>query len=87
MPNLYFYRDSNGNEADIIFQNGRELVAIEVKSSSTYQSTLLKGLKKVVSLSPSIVKAYLVYAGSYKAFSDGLIALKYNQVEDIFTVE
>lgn len=84
LPNLYFYRDSNGNEADLIVQNGRELFAVEIKSSSTYQSALLKGLKKVAGLSPAIVKSYLVYAGDYKVFSDGLTALKYDQVEEIF---
>ena len=47
LPNLYFYRDSNGNEVDILFQNGRELTAIEVKSSETYRSAQLKGLKRI----------------------------------------
>ena len=48
LPGLYFYRDSNGNEADILFQDGRDLVAIEIKSSSTYQSGFLKALKKIM---------------------------------------
>lgn len=27
-PNLYFFRDSNGNEVDILFESGREWVAV-----------------------------------------------------------
>lgn len=84
VPNLYFYRDSNGNEVDILYQNGRELVAIEVKSSSTYRPALLKGLKKMATLSPQMSHAYLVYNGEAMAFSEGLTALNYNQLGQIF---
>ena len=84
LPKLYFYRDSNGNEADILYQQGRKLVAIEIKSSSTYKSSLLKGLKRVVELSPKIAEAYLVYSGDGFKFDDGITSLKYNQVANIF---
>ena len=84
LPNLYFFRDSNGNEVDILFQNGRELTAIEVKSSATYKTTLLKGLKRISSLSPQVTRRYLVYSGDYFEFSDGITALKYDQVSEIF---
>jgi len=84
LPNLYFYRDSNGNEADIIYQRGRELSVIEVKSSSTYKTTLLKGLVNITKLSPAMTKSYLIYAGEKMLFSNGVEALKYNQVVTIF---
>ena len=84
LPNLYFFRDSNGNEVDILFQNGRDLVAIEVKSSSTYSSSLLKGLKKIAVLSPRVSHSYLVYSGEFFEFSDGITALPYDQVNSIF---
>ena len=85
LPNLYFYRDSNGNEVDILFQNGRELVAIEVKSSATYTASLLKGLKKMASVSPAVKRSYLVYSGDAFEFSDSITALKYDQVNRIFS--
>lgn len=84
LPNLYFFRDSNGNEVDLLFQNGRELTAIEIKASSTYKMSLLKGLKRIASLSPRVTASYLVYAGDYFEFSHGTIALRYDQVGDIF---
>ena len=85
LPNLYFFRDSNGSEVDILFQNGRELTAIEVKSSATYKASLLKGLKRISSLSPQVTRRYLVYSGDYFEFSDGITALKYDQVSEIFS--
>ena len=84
IPNLYFYRDSNGNEVDVLFQDGRNLVAIEVKSSSTYNPVLLKGLRKLAAISPLVSDCYLVYSGERMEFSDGIIALRYDQVGDIF---
>jgi len=44
-PQFYFYRDSNGNEVDLLqLTNGREFAAIEIKSSQTFQPEFLKGL-------------------------------------------
>ena len=84
LPNLYFYRDSNGNEVDILFQNGRELTAIEVKSSATYRSAQLKGLKRIKALSSNVTKTYMVYAGDRFEFSDGTVAIRFDQVGEIF---
>ncbi len=84
LPNLYFYRDSNGNEVDVIFQHGRRLTAIEIKSSSTYNPAMLKGLKKIAHLTNNIEHAYLVYSGNNFDFSDGVRALKYDQLKQIF---
>jgi predicted AAA+ superfamily ATPase len=42
--NLYFYRDNNGNEVDLILKNGRELVPIEIKASYTFHQSFLKGI-------------------------------------------
>jgi len=84
LSNLYFFRDSNGNEADIVYQHGRELTLIEVKSSSTYQSSMLKGLKNLKKLSPTMTQAYLIYAGENLSFSHELDALKYDQVGRVF---
>lgn len=85
LPNLYFFRDSNGNEVDILFQSGRDLVPIEVKSSSTYKVSLLKGLKRIATLSPLVTHSYLVYAGDFFEFSNDITALRYDQVDQIFT--
>lgn len=43
--NLYFYRDSNGNEVDLIAENGRSLSAIEIKAGSTVNPDYFKGLR------------------------------------------
>jgi len=43
--NLYFYRDSNGNEVDLLQRTGNNFEITEIKSSMTYNPDFEKGLK------------------------------------------
>ncbi len=42
---LYFFRDSNDVEVDLVVDNGSSLKPIEIKSSSTYSTEFIKNLK------------------------------------------
>lgn len=80
LDNLYFFRDSNGLEADLLLQQGRQLMPIEIKSSSTYKPELLKGLKRIMELSPQMANAHLVYAGDAMEFSNGIKAIRFDDL-------
>ncbi len=43
--NIYFYRDSNQKEVDLIIENSLTQISIEIKSSSTYAQDFSKGIK------------------------------------------
>ena len=43
-PEIYFYRDSHGNEVDLIIREGRKVVPVEIKSAATFTGSFLKGL-------------------------------------------
>jgi predicted AAA+ superfamily ATPase len=43
---LYFWRDSTGNEVDVVFDTPDGLQAIEIKSGSTFAPDWIKGLNK-----------------------------------------
>jgi len=45
-PDLCFYRDSHGNEVDLICRNGRRLVPIEIKSAATFTPSFVKGIER-----------------------------------------
>lgn len=63
-PNLYYYRDAQQNEVDLIYKRGSELIPIEIKSSQTFQTSHLKGInyfRKLVGKRCGL--SYLVYAG------------------------
>ncbi len=42
--NLYFYRDSKGNEVDLVFSSGSMLFPVEIKSGMTVTRDYFKGL-------------------------------------------
>jgi len=45
-PELYFYRDTHGNEVDLLVREARKLIPIEIKSAATFTPEFLKGLDK-----------------------------------------
>ena len=44
---LYFWRDSNGLEIDVIEEDGLELKAYEIKASETMNTAFFSNIKKV----------------------------------------
>lgn len=46
--NLFFYRESNGNEIDLLAENGRDLCAVEIKSGATVNPDYFKSLRHFV---------------------------------------
>lgn len=63
-PRMYFYRDSHGNEVDLVIQHGNSLIPIEIKSSQTWHSSFLKGItyfKKLIG--DKAEKGTVIYAG------------------------
>ena len=63
--NLCFYRDSNGNEVDLLMEVGPDSFPIEIKSGETIASDFFKGLTAFAKISPPLTRgAGLVYGGS-----------------------
>lgn len=59
--NYYFWRDSNGNEIDLIIEKGNKIQCIEMKSSATVKSDFLKSLHYLDKLSPKLeIQHYLI---------------------------
>lgn len=64
-PELYFYRDSHGNEIDVMTEVMRTSVPIEIKFSATFQKHLLKTLEFYhTSVEPECLRSFLIYSGS-----------------------
>lgn len=84
-PNLYFYRDSNGKEIDLLYKTGNDLTGIEIKSASTWNSGFKKTLKSFSDKQKQLHKSFVVFNGEHRLFSDGIEAINYRQVDLIFT--
>lgn len=63
-PHLYYFRDVQKNEVDVIYKEGNRLVPIEIKSSKTYNSEFLEKLHFFQKLAGKRAPTgYVIYAG------------------------
>lgn len=63
--NLYFWRDSAGNEVDVLIEQSKTLFPIEIKSGQTLASDFFDGINKYTALAGGAVEqSALVYGGS-----------------------
>lgn len=61
-PQLYYWRDSNQNEVDLLIQDGMQLKAVEIKSGKTINGDFFKSLNYFKKIVPD-VQLNLVYGG------------------------
>ncbi len=63
-PSLFFWRDSNGNEVDVVVEQGTRLIPIEIKSGRTVTRDAFAGLMKWRALAGDVaVDPVLIYGG------------------------
>ena len=62
-PDLYFFRDSQGFEVDLLLASGRTLVPIEIKAAYTPGDDLSKGVRRFAALTTEAVRPTVIYAG------------------------
>lgn len=83
-PQLYFYRDHHQNEVDLIFKQSNELIPIEIKSSQTYHSDFLKGIRYYENVaSPRVKKGYLIYGGGHEQQVGNVTILNFKRACDV----
>ncbi|MBN1930998.1 MAG: ATP-binding protein [Desulfobacterales bacterium] len=70
-PELFFYRDTHGNEVDLIIRRRRRLIPVEIKSAATFNKTFIKN----ISLFQELTKDRTL--GGY-VFYDGQTSLEVN---------
>lgn len=62
---MYFYRDSDGNEVDLLLPTGGKLHAVEIKAGATINPDYFKGLKTFAAHHPQAVAGGgVVYGGA-----------------------
>jgi len=63
-PELFFYRDTHGNEVDLIIKAARNLIPFEIKSAATFTPEFLKGIEHFRKIaSDRCSKGYVLYNG------------------------
>ena len=81
---VFFYRDSNQNEVDLLIKQEGELIAIEVKSSMTYSSSFEKALTQIEGwIKTPISKKAIVYSGDFENTSGNINLINYRHISSI----
>ncbi len=83
---LYFFRDSRGNEIDLLHKSGPDLIGVEIKSSSTYHSSFKEGLARFSNGVAPLAGSFVVYSGEPRGFSDGVKAIPFTRTHEILTI-
>lgn len=80
-PAMYYFRDSNNNEIDLILDHGSKVIPIEIKSSQTINSEFFKGLeywRKLTGFADS--QAVLIYGGDNPTIFKGIRVLPWHML-------
>ncbi|MDD3739088.1 MAG: ATP-binding protein [Lentimicrobiaceae bacterium] len=79
--NLYFYRDSNGVEVDLLLKNGNEYSAVEIKSSQTYHPEFESGILSLSTLLENrLTNKAILYAGDFENETADIKLLSYRNM-------
>lgn len=82
-PGLYFYRDANQKEIDLVYKKRDELLPVEIKAAMTYSQSLHNSLTYFTKIS-GINKGYLIYAGDLEFEKSGISVLNFTNTYSLF---
>ncbi|WP_455128497.1 ATP-binding protein [Prevotella veroralis] len=82
---VFFYRDSNQNEVDLLIKQEGELTAIEIKSAMTYSSSFEKVISQLDGwIKTPIKQKVIVYSGDYENLNGNVKLINYKHIANIF---
>ena len=84
-PEVYFFRDSHGNEVDLLIREKGVLTPVEIKSAATFSTDFVKQLERFQTLKIKRVKAGAVLYNGERSFNiRGVRILNPLHVQDIW---
>lgn len=81
--NFYFWRDRTGNEIDLLIDTAEGPIPVEIKTSATYHTDFLKGIKYWKKIQPQNNKSYVVYTGTQSIMQQETRLLNWKKIGDI----
>jgi predicted AAA+ superfamily ATPase len=83
-PNLYFFRDNNRQEVDLIFKKGRVLLPIEIKAAMTWNSDFLKGIHYFQRNVPTAGRGTVIYSGEIQPNLESANVVHFSRTSEQF---
>lgn len=82
-PVFHYFRDSNGNEVDLIIEQSSFTYAVEIKSAKTINDSFFKGLNYYAALSNKKVKSICIYGGEDQYNYKGHAVMGWKSLDNI----
>lgn len=80
-PGLYFYRDSNHAEIDLVFENAGNFIPVEIKSAQTFHPEFLKGFRHLEKVfGQRITKSFIAYDGAQDFMHENTAVLNFRHL-------
>ena len=81
-PDLYFWRDNNGLEADIVFERGTKLQPVEIKSGQTITGDYIRaGQRAARFAAEEALQPWLIYGGDDSYERNGVTIMSWRDCE------
>jgi predicted AAA+ superfamily ATPase len=82
---VYYFRNQNGMEIDLILSSGREITPIEIKSGVSFDPSFSKNIKLFRKLSGSIKGGYVVYSGDKRVTIEDTEFVNFRDISLVIT--
>lgn len=83
IPNLYFFRDKNGFEIDLLVDSKRTLMPIEIKSASTYSHSFATSLNKFKDFSEEVTNPTVIYSGDFETTQNNIRIVNFKETSTV----
>jgi len=80
-PRLYFFRDNNKNEVDLICDSHDGPIPIEIKAAMTYNEKLVKGVGYFQKINKNARKGYLIYSGDLSLKTQNFDVINFKDIK------
>jgi predicted AAA+ superfamily ATPase len=81
-PELYFWRDNTGTEIDVVYEDGKVIRSVEIKSGKTFTTDFASGLEKWMRYSGEAPETCsIIYAGEMEMKIKGIALKKWDSVD------
>lgn len=80
---LYFWRDNNGVEADLVFEVGNQLQVVEIKSGQTVTSDYIKAGQRAAAfaMGENVLTPWLIHGGEDNYLRSGVEVIGWRQIK------
>ncbi len=83
-PSLYFWRDSKGNEVDLLLEQQRQLIPIEIKSALTWRDAFSRRIEWLQKSVPNVRSGHVIYAGNLHPKTEHISGHSFQNAASIF---